>query len=81
MNLLKVQAISPHLFIKLQAKILIELTKLMTFPRPACDFHLCQIIDENVGTWWLNVIDIIRVVVIKCCKWTEVSDSFRYAQC
>ena len=45
----------------------------------ACmDFHLRQIIEENVGTWWCNVIDIIHVVVIKCCKYTKVSDSFRY---
>ena len=28
-----------------------ELTQLMALPCPACDFHLCQIVDLCVGTY------------------------------
>ena len=34
-----------------------------------------------VGTIWCKVVDVMRVVVIKCRKWTEVYDSLRSAQC
>ena len=30
---------------------------------------------------WCKVVDVIHVVVIKCCKWTKVCDSSMSAQC
>ena len=66
--------------IKLQAKILTEITQLTSFHCPARDFHLCQIIDVYVGSMWFKVVDVIRVVIIKCCKWINVCDSFKSAQ-
>ena len=51
----------------------------MTFPSLARGFHLCQILDVYVCTWWCKVVDIIRFVVNKCCEWIKACDSVRSA--